>query len=147
MARCLMPMGITHNYKFAANLGALKAYMAQRLQACEQADTVQVAISVWHLINAKFPLIASHLKPGCDYAKKCTYHQANTLSELFSALFAGCGRWPDPVPYATFNYSCSSYEKMGCESGQKLPHHTEWREYNNYEELATLDKQLLSEKI
>ena len=34
-----------HNYKWALNLGSLKSYMAQRLQACEQADTVQVAVT------------------------------------------------------------------------------------------------------
>ncbi len=145
-ARCLMPMGMTHNYKFAVNLGALKGYMAQRLQACEQSDTVQVAISIWNQVNKKFPLIASHLKPGCDCAKKCTYHQASTLSELFSALFAGCGRWPDPVPYATFNKSCSSYEQMYEESGETIHSPTEWKEYNKFEDLPSSDKQLFWEE-
>lgn len=141
-ARCLMPMGMTHNYKFAVNLGAMKSYMAQRLQACEQSDTVQVAISIWNQVNKKFPLIASHLKPGCDCAKKCTYHQASTLSELFSALFAGCGRWPDPVPYATFNKSCSSYEQMERESGEGIKSPQAWKEYNTFEDLCDKDKAL-----
>lgn len=144
-ARCLMPMGMTHNYKFTENLGALKSYMAQRLQACEQSDTVQVAICTWHEVNKKFPLIASHLKPGCDRAHKCTYHQASTLSEMFSCLFAGCGRWPDPVKYATFNRSCSSYEQMGSESGLKLVSPQEWAEYSSFESLKPSDKALFWE--
>lgn len=141
-ARCLMPMGMTHNYKFAVNLGAIKSYMAQRLQACEQSDTVQVAICTWAEILKRFPLIASHLKPGCDCSKKCTYHQASTLSELFSALFAGCGRWPDPVKYATFNKSCSSYKQMAKESGIKFPAPNEWKEYNDFKDLEPKDKAL-----
>lgn len=144
-ARALMPMGMTHNYKFAANLGALKSYLAQRLQACEQADTVQVAIEVWYAVRERFPLLASHLKPGCDNAKRCTYHVASTLSELFSALFAGCGRWPDLVPYATFNKSCSLYSEMGAQSGKTLPDHKDWREYNSFEDLEVSDQRLLAE--
>lgn len=144
-ARALMPMGMTHNYKFAANLGVLKSYMAQRLQACEQADTVQVAIEVWYAINEKFPFIASHFKPGCDFAKRCTYHTASTLSEKFSALFAGCGRWPDPVPYATFNKSCSSYKEMGEQSGRPLPDHSHWNEYTKFDDLAVSDQLLFAE--
>lgn len=144
-ARCLMPMGMTHNYKFAGNLGVLKSYLAQRLQACEQSDTVQVAIEVWYAIHNRFPLIASHFKPGCDFAKRCTYHQASTLSELFSALFAGCGRWPDTAPYATFNKSCSSYDQMGKESGKRLPDHTAWKDYNSFEDLDESDKELFRE--
>lgn len=144
-ARCLMPMGMVHNYKFAANLGALKSYMAQRLQACEQSDTVQVAIAVWFQVWTRFPLLASHMKPGCDMAKRCTYHQASTLSELFSALFAGCGRWEDPVKYATFNKSCSSYEQMAAESGQPLPTVKGWPNFDSYESLPASDKALFSE--
>ena len=144
-ARCLMPMGMTHNYKYAANLGALKSYLAQRLQACEQADTVQVAICVWTEIEWKFPFIASMCKPGCDYAKKCTYHQASTLSECFSCLFAGCGRWPDTKPYATFNRSCSNYKEMAEQSGMSFPSPAEWPVYNEFKDLSDSDKALLSE--
>lgn len=146
-ARCLMPMGMTHQYKFAVNLGALKSYMAQRLQACEQADTVQVAIATWNCVNDRFPLIASHLKPGCDCAKKCTYHQASTLSEMFSSLFAGCGRWPDPVKYATFNRSCSSYLQMFKESGITIPTPNEWPEITSFEQLCDSDKALFADEV
>lgn len=148
-----MPMGMTHNYKFAANIGVLKSYIAQRTQACEQADTVAVAICIWNEVWDRFPLIASHLRPGCDFAKKCTYHQASTLSEMFSALFAGCGRWPDPVPYATFNKSCSSYKEIieqlneGGES-RRLVHFPEpsaWPMVESFDDCPSSDKELLSE--
>lgn len=144
-ARCLMPIGMTHNYKFSENLGALKSYMAQRLQACEQADTVQVAIETWNCVNDVFPLIASHLKPGCDCAKKCTYHQVSTLSEMFSSLFAGCGRWPDDEKYSTFNRSCSSYADMFKESGLSIPSVANWPEITEFSQLSASDRKLFRE--
>ena len=138
-ARSILPMGITHNYKWACNLQALKGYMAQRLQACEQEDTVFVAIATRNEIAGRFPLIASHLKPGCDYARKCTYHQAYTLSEMFGCLFAGCGRWKDENPYSTFNESCSDYNTMAQQGGIKLPQPLNWNEYETYESLEDVD--------
>ena len=150
-ARALMPMGMTHNYKFAANVGVLKSYIAQRTQACEQADTVAVAICVWNLLWGRWPFLASHLKPGCDFAKRCTYHQSSTLSEMFSALFAGCGRWPDPVPYATFNKSCSSYEdiikqlNITSRLPQWFPEPGKWPDFQEFSALFPTDLQLMSE--
>ncbi|MCK5013803.1 MAG: FAD-dependent thymidylate synthase [Candidatus Omnitrophica bacterium] len=138
-ARSILPMGITHNYKWACNLQALKGYMAQRLQACEQEDTVFVAIATRDAIKEKFPLLASHLKPGCDHAKKCTYHQAYTLSEMFGCLFKGCGRWPDDNEYATFNRSSSNYQHMGHQGGIFLPRPDVWAEYSDLDSLEVED--------
>lgn len=146
-ARAILPMGITHNYKYAANLQALKGYMAQRLQACEQEDTVFVAISIRKAIEDKFPLIASHLKPGCDYAKKCTYHQAYTLSEMFGCLFSGCGRWPDNGEYSTFNKSCSDYRTMEDQGGIYLRSPQFWMEYDSLDILHLKDRLLFEEDL
>lgn len=144
-ARILFPLGATHNYKFATNLGALKSYIGQRAMVCEQADTVAVALLVWWTINKKFPLIASHLKPTCDAAKKCVYHQYSHLSEAFGALFKGCGRWPDEKPYYTFNKSCSSYDELNQQLGIHFPSPSEWKEYTKYEDLDESDKKLFNE--
>lgn len=138
-ARSILPMGLTHNYKWGCNLQALRGYMAQRLQACEQSDTVFVAIATREEINKKFPLIASHLKPGCDYAKKCTYHQSYTLSEMFGCLFEGCGRWPDEGEYSTFNGSCSSYSSMAHQGRIYLPSHEKWPEFQELNRLYDKD--------
>jgi len=143
-ARSILPMGTTHNYKYGANLAALKGYLAQRLQACEQEDTVYAAICVWNEINDVFPFLAAHLKPGCDYRGKCTYHQAYTLSEKFGCLFAGCGRWKDESEdYATFNQSCSDYETMAEQGGKSLPSPEEWPEFKDVMELQGLDFNLM----
>lgn len=145
-ARQIFPMNATHNYKFGANFMALKAYCAQRLMACEQADTVQVSILVRAAVKEYSPYLASLLQPRCDQAKKCVYHQDYTLSEAFGCLFKGCGRWPDTTPYATHNKSCSDYDQMGKESGLRLEHHTDWKHYSNYEDLEQKDKDFFNEE-
>lgn len=139
-ARCIMPMNATHNYKYGCNFMALRSYCAQRLMACEMADTVYTAILIREEVKKFSPYLASFLKPRCDTVKKCTYHQSYTLSELFGALFRGCGRWEDEKPYSTFNWSCSDYETMAKEGGVLLPSPKDWKYYNSYDELEDIDK-------
>lgn len=139
-ARCILPMNVTHNYKYGVNFMALRSYCAQRLMACEMFDTVQVAILIREEVKKYSPYLASILKPRCDMAKKCIYHQSYTLSELFGCLFKGCGRWKDETPYSTHNTSCSDYTTMAIESGIKLEEPIEWKTYNNYMELDEIDK-------
>ncbi len=141
-ARQIYPMNATHNYKFGANFMALKGFCAQRLMACEMFDIVQTAIWVRHAVKQYSPYLASLLKPRCDMAKKCVYHQDYTMSEAFGCLFKGCGRWEDKSPYATHNQSCSDYDTMAEESGIRLEHHTDWKEYHNYEDLHIFDKKM-----
>jgi len=140
-ARCIMPMGMTHNYKFSANLLALKSYMAQRLKACEQADTCATAIAVRYQIDKRYPLIGSVMVPGCDMSKRCQYHKSYTLSEMFGCLFRGCGRWPDDdYEYATFNNSCSDYDTIENELGYTLPKPEDITVPQTYDELSLRDK-------
>ena len=144
-ARQIMPMNATHNYRFGANYNALKGFCAQRLMCCEMFDVVQTAILVRAAVEKYSPYLASLLKPRCDMAKKCIYHQDYTLSEAFGCLFRGCGRWPDDNPYATHNKSCSDYDTMAQESGVRLPDHLDWKHYNSYEDLEEIDKKFFEE--
>lgn len=145
-ARSVLPMGSTHNYKFYTNLLALKGYMANRLKACEQEDTCFTAIAIRHAVEQAFPLLASHMRPGCDYARKCQYHSTYSMSEYFGCLFAGCGRWPDDEnAYATFNRSCSSHAKMADQGGILLPHPGNWKEYQSFDDLKMSDRKLFRE--
>jgi len=144
-ARCVMPMGATHNYKFSANVLALKSYMAQRLKACEQADTVATAIAVRKAVEDEFPLLGSVFRPGCDYAKKCQYHQSYSLSEMFGCLFRGCGRWKDETPYATFNRSCTDYKTIEQEMGFTLPKPNDIVTPQSFDELNWRDRLLFEE--
>lgn len=145
-ARCVMPMNVTHNYRYGCNFMALRSYCMQRLMACEMFDTVQTAILIREQVESYSPLLASCLRPRCDLAKKCVYHQDYTLSEAFGCLFKGCGRWPDDQPYATFNWSCSDYAQLHKESGVKLPDPNEWKIYDEYEKLDAIDKKFFEEE-
>ena len=145
-ARCVLPMGSTHNYKFYTNLLALKGYMANRLKACEQEDTCFTAIAIRDAIEKEFPLLASHMHPGCDYARKCQYHSTYSMSEYFGCLFSGCNRWPDDnEAYATFNRSCSSHSKMAAQTGIMLNSPGNWKNYDTYDDLKMGDKKLFRE--
>ncbi len=144
-ARAMMLMSWTHNYKYSTNYMALKGYMAQRLVASEQEDTVAVAISIWNEINNRFPMLANSLRPKCDWAKKCVCHQGDG-GELFGALFKGCGRFPETEgKYATFNWACTDYPTLDKQLGIHLPSPTEWREYESLDDLEAKDRKLFEE--
>jgi hypothetical protein len=139
-ARSIMTMNWTHNYKWSVNYMALKGYMARRLVASEQEDTVATAILHWNEINKKFPLLANYLRPKCDWAKKCLCHQ-DEYGKLFGALFKGCGRFPETeIDYATFNWSCTDYETLEEQTGIHFPNPTEWKNYEKLEDLDEKDR-------
>lgn len=149
-ARVVVPESVTHHYRFASNYSALRMFCAQRLQVCEMADVVAVAILTRKRVEERFPLLASHLTPGCDKAKKCTYRGQVTSAyptgtDMFSALFSGCGRWPDREKYATFHTSCSSYDKINRELGTDFRGPKEWVHYNSFESLTPGDRALFEE--
>lgn len=154
-ARAIFPMNSTHNYKFSVDLLNMKSYMAQRLTASEQEDTVAVAMHVWNEINKRFPLLANAMRPKCDFAGKCLCHQSSG-DELFGALFKGCGRFLETENnYATFNFACSDYEKLIEQTNVKLPYpdtpywkernKNVWKKYDKFEDLEESDKKLFSE--
>jgi len=154
-ARCIMPMGWTHNYKYTTNFMALKGYMAQRLVASEQEDTVATAICIWNEINKLFPMLANSLRPKCDWANKCMCHQGDG-GDLFGALFRGCGRFPETEgEYSTFNWSCSDYDTLEKQLNIFLPYpNTElwksknkrtWKEYETLNDLEQSDRDLFNE--
>lgn len=154
-ARCIMPMGWTHNYKYSVNFMALKDYMSRRLVASEQEDTVATAIAIWNEINQRFPMLANSLRPKCDWAGKCLCHQGEG-GDLFGALFKGCGRFPETEgDYATFNWSCSDYESLEKQLNIILPYPDNdywknkgkivWKTYNSLDDLDEKDRKLFEE--
>lgn len=119
-ARAVMGIMFEHRFTCAANYMALRSFMAKRLKFCEQEDTVATAWLMRQRIIEQFPLLGAYLLPGCDFKRKCDYHQADG-SEAFGCLFRGCGRWPDPYPQATFNESCSDEDTIRQQTGVPIP--------------------------
>lgn len=129
-ARCILPMGLCWRFTWTMNYRSLKDMCAQRLCFHEQEDTVATAWLIREEVKRKFPLLAAFLRPICDYAGKCIYHKAYTLSEMFGCLFKECGRNPcgADYEYATFNYACTNVDELERDLKFHIPRPGEWDE-------------------
>ena len=127
-ARFILPMGTTHRWIMTANYLALQNMSFQRMKFCEQFDTVGTMWLMWFEVHQEFPLLSAFMRPGCDWAKGCQYHQTYSLSELFGALFKGCGRHlvKDGEKYAEFNRACSTIGEVERDIGVLIPRPQEW---------------------
>lgn len=146
--RAFLPMSVNHSYVFTQNYLALKGQCARRLMACEESSIVALHIAFRELVGRKFPLLSNYLRPACDGAKRCIYHEGpEGMTKYFSSLFACCGRWPTKETYSEFNVSCSSYEELA-EHGYTLPGPTDWIRYteNDFDKLPTRDKEYFTEE-
>ena len=129
-ARFILPMGTCHSWVVNINYLALQGMMAQRMKFCEQFDLVGTAWLMAKEVSKKYPLLGAFLRPGCDFAGKCQYHQSYQLSELFGALFSGCGRHKveEGEKYTEFNRACSTEEEVGEDLGFKLTRSRDWHD-------------------
>jgi thymidylate synthase ThyX len=121
-ARYLLPQGIVHRFAVNLNYAALSNLLGKRLMFCEEHVTVATAWklrkAVW---DAGYSLLAVPLRPSCDFARRCTYRDHDQVGELFSNLFSGCGRWPDPLPIGEFNYAAADKEDIEAWLGEAVP--------------------------
>jgi thymidylate synthase ThyX len=131
-ARTALPISVVHRFSMSINYQALRGMCARRMTFSEAEDTVAVA---WLLRDRLlqwdgFPLLAVHLRPGCDYSRACGYHKAHTMSEAFGCLFKSCGRNPvksapgkPDLDYevADFNESCSDRMTIARQLGIRIP--------------------------
>lgn len=124
-ARTVLPISCTHRFAMSINLMALRGLCGKRMKACEAEDVVAVAWLLRREIEKNTPYIASFLRPACDWAKRCDYHEAYSISEAFGALFRGCGRHPAPEyalgPEFQANGSCSDYDTLSRQTGYDIP--------------------------
>jgi len=129
-ARFILPMGTCHSWVVNVNYLALQSMMAQRMKFCEQFDLVGTAWLMANEVKKKYPLLAAFLRPGCDFAGKCQYHSNYNLSELFGALFSGCGRHPVEAgeKYTEFNRACSTSSEIESDLGMPIHIGKNWDE-------------------
>lgn len=155
-ARAILPMGLSHNYGASYNLLALLGLMGKRLKACEQHETVGIAWLMRKRIEEKFPMIASYMRPGCDWKRECQYYQSYSLSNLFGALFSPCFR--NPVKdvdgnlvkkeeiYVEFpNESSADLKELEKELGFKIPGPTDFVTAEEFSDLVESDRMLFEE--
>jgi len=145
-ARAVLPMSYNHSWVSYMNLIAMKGQMGRRLMACEEAPIVLLFWKMREEVDNKFPLIANYLRPICDRAHKCVYHDGpEGLTKYFSALFAGCGRWKTESEYSEFNNSCTDYEEL--KKYVKIVERDGWIDFtpDDYDKLSDKDKALFEE--
>jgi thymidylate synthase ThyX len=148
-ARAALPISACHRWVQVMNYAALQNFCSKRLSACEQEDTVGTAWMIREAVRKRFPLLAEFLRPGCDFARRCTYHNGQEIAESFGALFRGCGRWPSPVDeeFALTNESCTDYEELSNQLKIAIPGATRTlpKRVEDVGELSDLDHGLFCE--
>lgn len=121
-ARAVLPMGSVHRFMMNVNYAALSGFMTKRLMFEEQYDTVAVAWKMRQELERHYALLAAPLRPACDLARRCVYHQVHSLSEAFGCLFKGCGRWgEEEYEYSTFNEASADEVDITEWLGEPIP--------------------------
>jgi len=121
-ARSVLPQSMVHRFCMNINYAALSSFMAKRLMFEEQFDTVAVAWKMRQELARYYAVLAAPLRPACDLARKCVYHQTNSLSEAFGCLFKGCERWGKPeYEYADFDEYSTEESDVEAWLGESLP--------------------------
>jgi len=120
-ARAALPISACHRFTIAFSYMALQNFCSKRLMFNEQEDTVATAWLMRERVLEIFPLLGSYLRPGADWARRCTEHEG----EEYGNLFRCSGRWPCDRAQVredfTFNEACTSRERLMSDLGIYLP--------------------------
>lgn len=144
-ARAILPMSLLHKFYFSVNFMSLVAFCGRRLCFSEQEDTVATAWLMRERIIERFPFLGKHLRPPCDYSKKCNFQTGDTLPEEMGALFSPCGRNKCKcVPNIEFNLPCSDRERIMSDLKIYIPKSDEDFPVKEYIELSIIDKELFN---
>jgi thymidylate synthase ThyX len=146
-ARTILPLYVVYGYSATYNYNTLRGVCANRMKFCEMEDTVAIAWLMAQEVSKVFPLLGSYLRPGCDYAGKCTYHQSYAMSEMFGCLFKECGRnkCENSDGYAEFNETCTNYKDLEEQLKMHITRPNEWKTNSKFEDLSPRDKYLFME--
>jgi len=109
------------SYRVKQTIESLKGQMSRRLKFCEEEFITGVHWLLRDKMVGRGFELANNFLPGCDFIKDCDYSSADYLSNMFSCLFKGCGRWPDKTEFATFNESCTSISKLEKQLNIQIP--------------------------
>lgn len=145
-ARTVLPLYVEYGFSVRYHYLALKKVCANRMKFCEMEDTCAVGWLYQKAVEKVFPLLASYLRPGCDFGHKCQYHKSYGMSELFGCLFSECGRnkCEATSEYAEFNETCTNYKDLEEQLEIHITRPDEWPTYT-WETLPPQDKLLFME--
>lgn len=147
-AREVLPMGLLHWFYFSVTFEALQAFCSRRLCFSEKEDTVAVTWLMRERVGDKFPLLASFLRPNCDWTKKCGYHTGDSLPEEMGALFEPCGRNKCIVenPNVEFNRPSTKVDNLENDLLIRIPRSNDDLPVTEFDKLSSLDKELFFDK-
>lgn len=133
VARSVLPMSYHHPFVFNQTLLALIGQSKRRLCFGEEEFICGIHWKIRDMFDHRgLRLISNALRPACDFAGKCLYSKSDG-SELFSNLFAGCGRHLSDSEYAEWNKSCTDKKTLERQTGITIPGPEEYIDF-------TLDK-------
>ena len=150
IARSVLPMCYHHPFVFTQTLLALLSQCRRRMCFGEEEFICGIHWYIREVFRKMgLNLIANIMRPGCDYAHNCLYSKSDG-SELFSNLFAGCGRWKPGSEYAEWNKSCTDKERLESQIGTVIPRPTGYINFTpdrkGFGKVGKMDLELLSEK-
>src|SRR4030042_6528916 len=147
VARSVLPMSYHHPFVFYQNLMSLIGQARRRMCFGEEEFICGIYWKIRNIFIEKgLELIADIMRPACDRAKKLFYAKSDG-SELFSNLFAGCGRWPSNSDYSEFNKSCTDRETLMSTPVGYIPLLGEYKNFDedSYDRLGVVDRELFEE--
>lgn len=99
-ARECLPISVCWRFVISINYASLRGFCSRRMSFSEQPDTVAVAWLIRDRLMKSdgFPLLATYLRPACDYRGNCGFHVPGDRSEAFRGLNVSCGRHPLAAP-------------------------------------------------
>lgn len=149
VARSILVMGYHHPWIMTQNLMSLIGQCRRRMCFGEEEFIAGLHWQIRRIFEETgMKLIANAMRPACDKAGKCLYSKSDG-TELFSNLFAGCGRWTSDSEYSEFNKSCTDKDRLEDQLGMEIPLPFEYINFTSneagYEKLGIVDKQLFEE--
>ena len=145
-ARSVLPMGLEHLFYAIFSYEAFASFCGKRLCFEEQEDTVAAAWLMRNEVNKKFPLLASYLRPSCDWVGKCTYITGEQLAEEMGGMFTSCNRNRCLVDYKPeFNKPSTKMYHLENQLNIIIPKANDDIPPKNYAQLHDLDKRLFND--
>lgn len=113
---------------------ALQRFCANRMQTTEMPGTVAAAWLFRERVKERFPLLAEYLRPACDWNGKDTTKDVSGFSGILGIPHITDNRQPGfdekDFPVILNNEPCTDIKVLEKQLRIKIPHSTEWIDYN-----------------
>jgi thymidylate synthase ThyX len=147
-ARCIIPMYVSYNFIMVMHYATLQGFCANRMQTTEMPYTVATAWLMREAVKKEFPLLASYLRPACDWKKSDTTVQVNGFADELGVIHNSDYRQPgfDKSKYdVRYDEPCTDISVIEKELHIHIPAPEEWIDYR-WDNLDSADVHLFQAK-